>query len=557
MKKYLVSLVVFIAVLFSGLSDARSDLVHFAIDLATQVYNILDETNGGTGQSTYTTGDILYASSSNTLSKLPVGSNGDILSVTTGLPSWVAGAAGVGSIGTINSQTKSANGAVISGTSLVMQTADATFPGLISATTQTIAGDKTFNGSIIIPNGTTSPINAGGIAIPSGGAVPQYFAFKTGTFNITSGLVGNVLAGQVVSTRYAKTGDPLGTPSVAVSSTSSLGNLGFFGADGTTFRGAADITVSVDGAVSTNVVPGKIVISLADSTGSVSEAVRLNSTRSVQLNNSFYTASLPLKLDSSKIVTSAAINLAGSEVTGVLPATKGGTDQSSYAVGDLLYASSTTALSKLADIATGNALISGGVTTAPSWGKIGLTTHVSGILPEANGGTNQSTYSQGDLLYASASNTLSKLAKDTNATRYLSNTGTSNNPAWAQVDVTTGATAAWTDWSPTYGATGAMTWTSVTTNYAKYIQIGKIVYFIIDAIGTTGSTPSNGLTFTVPITGTTELIAGSGIVLDTGTFSGYWFAGSTTVMIVRKYDATNYNIGANKEFAVSGFYEVP
>lgn len=76
----------------------------------------------------------------------------------------------------------------------------------------------------------------------------------------------------------------------------------------------------------------------------------------------------------------------------VVPATAGGTGQTSYAVGDILYASSTTALSKLADVATGNALISGGVNTAPSWGKIGLTTHVSGTLPIANGGTNQTAF---------------------------------------------------------------------------------------------------------------------------------------------------------------------
>jgi len=70
-----------------------------------------------------------------------------------------------------------------------------------------------------------------------------------------------------------------------------------------------------------------------------------------------------------------------------LAATNGGTGQTSFAVGDLLYASTTTAISKLADVATGNALISGGVGIAPSYGKIGLTTHVSGTLPEANGGT--------------------------------------------------------------------------------------------------------------------------------------------------------------------------
>ena len=77
----------------------------------------------------------------------------------------------------------------------------------------------------------------------------------------------------------------------------------------------------------------------------------------------------------------------------VVPATAGGTGQTSYAVGDLLYANTTTTLAKLADVATGNALISGGVGVAPSYGKIGLTTHVSGVLPVANGGTNASAAS--------------------------------------------------------------------------------------------------------------------------------------------------------------------
>jgi hypothetical protein len=80
-------------------------------------------------------------------------------------------------------------------------------------------------------------------------------------------------------------------------------------------------------------------------------------------------------------------------LAGTLIAVNGGTGFSSYAVGDLLYANTTTTLAKLADVATGNALISGGVGTAPSWGKIGLTTHVSGILPVANGGTGVATAS--------------------------------------------------------------------------------------------------------------------------------------------------------------------
>jgi hypothetical protein len=93
-------------------------------------------------------------------------------------------------------------------------------------------------------------------------------------------------------------------------------------------------------------------------------------------------------------------------VTGTVAAANGGTGQTSYAIGDLLFASASTTLSKLADVATGNAVISGGVTTAPSWGKIGLTTHVSGTLPTANGGTNLTSFTANGVTYASSTSAL-------------------------------------------------------------------------------------------------------------------------------------------------------
>lgn len=59
------------------------------VNLATSVTGVLPEANGGTNQSTYTTGDILYASASNTLSKRSIGSTGKALAVSGGVPQWV------------------------------------------------------------------------------------------------------------------------------------------------------------------------------------------------------------------------------------------------------------------------------------------------------------------------------------------------------------------------------------------------------------------------------------------------------------------------------------
>ncbi len=84
--------------------------------------------------------------------------------------------------------------------------------------------------------------------------------------------------------------------------------------------------------------------------------------------------------------------------------------------GDVIYGGVAGAPTRLAGVATGNALISGGVGTAPSWGKIGLTTHVSGILPIANGGTAISTTpTNGQLLIGNGTNyTLSTLSGTAN-----------------------------------------------------------------------------------------------------------------------------------------------
>jgi hypothetical protein len=64
------------------------------LPLSTGVTGTLPATNGGTAQSTYATGDTIYASASDTLAKLTVGTTGQVLTVAGGVPTWATPAAG-------------------------------------------------------------------------------------------------------------------------------------------------------------------------------------------------------------------------------------------------------------------------------------------------------------------------------------------------------------------------------------------------------------------------------------------------------------------------------
>lgn len=110
---------------------------------------------------------------------------------------------GVVTIGTIDSQSKSANGAVITGTSLVMQSADATYPGLITSTSQTIAGTKTFTGGII-----TSAINSSGNLSLTGNPISLQ---SSSGINIQEIASGTTPANLGYLNLYAKTDDNLYT----------------------------------------------------------------------------------------------------------------------------------------------------------------------------------------------------------------------------------------------------------------------------------------------------------------------------------------------------------
>lgn len=69
------------------------------VSLTSGITGTLPIANGGTGQTSFTTGDILYASGASTLAKLTVGTSGQVLTVSSGQPVWAPATGGSGSGG--------------------------------------------------------------------------------------------------------------------------------------------------------------------------------------------------------------------------------------------------------------------------------------------------------------------------------------------------------------------------------------------------------------------------------------------------------------------------
>ena len=105
----------------------------------TWMGSVIGAAYGGTGTSTYSTGDLLYASAANTLNRRAIGNAGDVLMVSGGVPVWTpTSSLGFGS-GTVNSGTQgqlafyNADGTAVSGTSTLF-IASSGFLGIGTAT---------------------------------------------------------------------------------------------------------------------------------------------------------------------------------------------------------------------------------------------------------------------------------------------------------------------------------------------------------------------------------------------------------------------------------------
>jgi len=368
-----------------------------SLALATQVSGTLPTTHGGTGLTSFTANDILYASSSSAIGQIaPTGTN-TFLQWTGSAYQWVTVSSGSGTVTSVNAFSLS--------------------------NTISIAGNP------ITTSGTLDlDVNQAALSLGSIGGALNLASQTTGTLGTGHGGTG-LTAFTANNLLYASS-------SSAIGQIPPLGSNTFLMWNGTSYEWAGSLGVTSVGATSSD---SSITISGSPITTSGTLGLTVN-----QAN---------LSLGS----IGGTINLT-SQVSNTLPTTSGGTGLTSFTANNLFYASSTSAIGEIAPTGTNTYLQwtgtayqwaaagggSGTVTSVSATssdssititgspittsGTLGLTvdqanlslssiggslalgSQVSGTLGTTHGGTGLTSFTSNNLFYASSSSAIGEIA---------------------------------------------------------------------------------------------------------------------------------------------------
>ncbi|MDI9407653.1 MAG: tail fiber domain-containing protein [Candidatus Pacebacteria bacterium] len=419
-------------------SGANSDITSLS-GLTTP----LSTPQGGTGFSSYTTGDILYASASNALGRLNDVATGNVL---------LSGGAGVapayGKVGLtthVDGTLPVANGGTgattltgyVKGNGTSPMTASATIPNgdlqnstiqigstsiALGASSSTLAGltsvTLTQDPTLALQASTKQYVDGQVSTVSNVTFHTQVVASTTGNLNAnysngSSGVGATLTNAGAFAVFQIDNVSPTATQRVLIKDQTNAFENGIYVV--TTVGDAISVPWVLTRASDYN-TPGagpnfiqtgsSVFVQGGDTWGSTSWVMVTTGTINVGSTNLVWTQTS----SSGNILVNAPLSKSSNTISlGTVTVANGGTGLTSYTIGDLLYADSSSSLAKLADVATGNVLRSGGVNVAPAWGKVDLTTDVSGTLPVANGGSGTSTaFTAGSVLFAGASGVYSQ-----------------------------------------------------------------------------------------------------------------------------------------------------
>lgn len=304
-------------------------------------------------------------------------------------------------LGAVGSSPNS-NGASLSGQALTLQPADGTNPGLITSGTQSLGGVKTFNARVNVDSGLDVS-SAGTLSIGANTATTINIGKSGTTVNIIGsttyeqvtdlqvsdklitinkgGAAGSASATGLeieensVITGYIKTSADRNSYKLLAPNTAGVVTV-TPGAGGFTInQGSHDAVTLASVGASPNssgasLSGQQLTLQPADGTNpgvvtTAAQTIAGAKTFSTAPILSSLTASLPLKLDASNNVTSAAIDLSGSEVTSTLPVSKGGTNSATALNSNRIMVSSGGAIVEAAALTDGQLLI-GNTGNAPT-----------------------------------------------------------------------------------------------------------------------------------------------------------------------------------------------
>ena len=385
----------------------------YYLDL-TNSTGTLSTTKGGTGLSTYTTGDILYSSATNTLSRLSIGSNNQVLSISSGVPVWKSlVASDVGAITGIDIEEDSTNlgtKTIVSfgsGLTAITDPSDSSRAIVsLSLSASDVGIDIKEEGGTSLGKATT--LNFVGRATTATFDTPS----STATITLSNNPTFNTITSDVAT----------GTAPLVITSTTLVSNLNVDKLDnqeGTYYLDLANATGTLvetkGGTGQTTYATGDILYSSATNTlskltiGSQNQILSVSASGIPQWINPTVTG-ISILEEGTLIGSATSINFVGRAITATF----------ATSTATLTLSNTPTFSTITSDVATGTAPLVVTSTTKVSnlnvdrlddqEGAYYLNlANSTGTLGETRGGTGQTTYATGDILYSSATNTLSKL----------------------------------------------------------------------------------------------------------------------------------------------------